>query len=173
MRSNRPLLLSIVALALSGCLSDAVAPRNDAFVPMPPVLPALTTLRGIVTVEGIDADARIVSIRPIEGGAAVILIGGPVNKLAQLEGAEVSVWGTNDAIDALVAEGFELIAMNGMPARDGVLIEVQGGYALRRWNGTLQMVVDPPSLLLATLGLHVWLAGPDSQAPVEYGVFLD
>ena len=90
--------------------------------------------------------------------------------LVSLLGAIVEVTGTVDLTNVFVVDAFAVRVVGGQPAVDGILVAVNGGYALRLVDGTLRALVDPPAGLIGYLGCRVWVAGPSDRAPVAFGV---
>ena len=160
---KRSMLLPALVLLVAAC-----SPSDSVSAPGLPVQGitqggAVQDLTGTIEI----ADGR--TWLRIETGV-IRLAGGPVTSLANLAGAEVEVKGTYDAADAFLVSEFAVKMVDGQPAADGILEEVGVGYGLRLADGTLRLLVDPPDELTLHVGERVWVAGPEDQTPVAYGV---
>jgi hypothetical protein len=94
---------------------------------------AMDTLRGTIAVVGSEP-ATLVALRPVSGGAEVIMQGDPVRDLRRLSGVEVQVEGRDGppggrtsappgpGARSFIVERFEVRAVDGVPAVDGILV---------------------------------------------------
>lgn len=142
---------------------------------------ALDTARGVVRRFGADPLSRLALV-PLEGGGAELLAlsGGPMPELAAAEGLEVMVAGTRTSERAMdVAPGgarvfdvrrFAVRASDGVAARDGVLVEVDGQPFLETAPGVREPITGLPSALRTQMGARVFLVGPAGRAPQAFGV---
>lgn len=92
----------------------------------------------------------------LETGALQSLTGSLTSELTQLEGSNVSVWGT-DAGLALTVHGYELVSTLSAPRATGVLLERDGAFWLLGRDAHL--LNGPPSALQALVGDYVWVGG--------------
>jgi hypothetical protein len=156
---------------------------------------AADTLRGTIAVVGSEPATWVV-LRPITGGAEIMLRGDPVRDLRRLSGVEVRVEGraaeqgagaggedrsgaapggrTGMAPGAgarsFTVERFEVRAVDGVPAVDGVLAVEDDVVYLRLSDGELRRVANPPAALRDRIGAWVWLAGPLDGRIEAFGV---
>jgi len=92
-------------------------------------------------------------------------------RLSRLVGAEVTVRGPLDGLDGIEVEGFVVLKVHGREAADGVLVEMEDGYALRLVvDGSFRYLIDPPAELLGHVGERVWVTDPTDESPSDYGV---
>jgi hypothetical protein len=166
-----PIFLSAVGLiAVGACTDSPSAPYIPTFTSP---APSLTTLRGIVHVTG-----RSVPVLTTDDNEWA-LAGPELSRLESVDGADVEVRGTWDAVGALLVSDFLVRAIDGVEAMDGVLMEIYAydfdeefiGYGLRLTRTALVVpLTDPPNGLLEHLGERVWVTGAVNGPPSAFGV---
>jgi hypothetical protein len=154
--------LVLVGMTWAGCRDGPVV-VTDPGPAWTPATPAILTLRGSIVMTG----GQI--ILHTDGGSARRLIGPEVRRLHGVVGADVLVRATDDAVGGLLVASFTLLAMDGLPAIDGVLEAVDGGYAVCPVDGSPRMLMDPPPELIDHLGARVWVTGDVSKEIVAFG----
>lgn len=139
---------------------------------------AKDTLRGTVAVVGSEPATRVV-LRPVAGGAEIMLMGDAVRDLRRLAGVEVQVEGraedppggrTGVGAGSFVVERFAVRAVDGIPAVDGILVAEDDVVLLRRPDGELRRISQPPAALRTRIGAWVWIAGPLDDGVAAFGV---
>lgn len=127
------------------------------------------TLRGTVAIVGSEP-GTMVSLRPAEGGAAVLLSGDALTELRRAAGADV--WVTGERIDerSLQVARFEVRGMHGIPAVDGVIAQDGQSYVLVTHDGTRIPMPRLPAELRGRVGARVWIAGQPDRDPELFGV---
>lgn len=168
--------LAIAALAWTalacGDRSGSLITDPTLTPPSQPIQPApsLATVAGRVVVTG-SADNRAVNVR-IQSGDLVRLVGSEAAAIFSVDGADISVRGTWDANPGLVVQDFQVLAMKGRPAMDGILELTASGCALRLADGTLRVVPGDAENgnIRDFVGLRLWVIGSDTERPVEFGV---
>ena len=160
---KRSMLLPALVLLVAACsASDSVSAPGI-------VTPAITPDGAIKDLTGTIRNADGHTWLMIDA-AQIALTGGLVAPLATLNGAEVEVKGTYDAANAFIVNEFAVKMVDGQPAADGTLESSGAGFGLRLSDGTLRLLINPPTALTIHVGERVWVAGPADQAPVEFGV---
>lgn len=173
-------LLGFLALT-SGCGSNRSSPeqRPAASVPgdEPGTAPGGTssaapvdTLRGTVAIVGAEPLTQVV-LRPAAGGAEVVLLGNLIPELRRVAGAEVWIAGRGAEEEAgragtaapgaraFQVQRFEVRAVDGVPAVDGVLVVIGDVAYLRVPGGAELRIAHLPSALRGQSGARVWLSG--------------
>ena len=132
---------------------------------------SLTTIAGRVSVTGSGAD-QLVELR--DGFNNLYrLVGSEAGALANVDDADVVVRGTFDANPGFVVDEFQVLAMNGRPALDGVLEETDEGFALRLGDGSLRVVPGPSAECAEHVGARLWVTGwegEDDSEAIQFGV---
>jgi hypothetical protein len=140
------------------------------------------TLRGLVAVVGAEPGSWVV-LRPATGGPEITLQGDPVRELRRLSGVEVQVEGQAGAGGGAVAgppgasagrsftvQRFAVLAVDGIPAVDGVLeIEDDVAYLILTGGDRIR-IAHLPAALRDQSGARVWLAGPLEGEIQAFGV---
>lgn len=136
------------------------------------------TARGVVQRVGAEPLAAMVLVP--EDGSVLALHGAAPADLAAVSSVEVMVAGsmTTRRDPAAAPAGapvfevrwFEVRAVEGVPALDGVLEQDGPRWLLRTRDGVRHVVARLPSLLTGEPGARVYLAGPLDQPPVAYGI---
>ncbi len=134
----------------------------------PPSVTAAPTMRpGDSSAVGI---VRSVGAMPLEqlvlqsGGRSLAITGPLKDEVAQLEGAEVRVWGRPVANQpptpprALDVSGYEVVAVGGATPVVGILMSRDETMYLVTGADTLQLAVVP-GMLRTKEGAKVWLVG--------------
>ena len=89
--------------------------------------------------------------------------------LEDLVGAEVLIDGYIDTADgALVIREFVVLAVDGLPALDGTLVEQNPGFVIRTRQRDLWLATLPQGLL-SHVGKRIWLTTLQGTT-VRYGV---
>jgi hypothetical protein len=114
------------------------------------------------------------------GAELLALAGEQLSELAAAEGLEVMVSGkrtTERAFDvapngAVVfkVEWFVVRAADGVEARDGVLIIVNGQPFLETAPGVREPIAGFPAALASQVGARIFLVGPRGSTPHAFGV---
>jgi hypothetical protein len=165
---NRTTLILLASALVVGC-SDGKSPtapyrEQD---PWHPIAPSIVELTGTVVVEHMDG-RRSIQLQT-DDGSLYPLLGGEAALIASVAGGQVLVRGTLDASPGVVVERFQVLAMNGRDAIDGVLEETDTGLALRLAEGELRYVMDDQGSLAAHIGERLWVTGLE-EPPMEFGV---
>jgi hypothetical protein len=141
-----------------------------------PPPPSFVTLTGVVHIVG-RGDAGV--ILEMLDGKEVVLAGRETAQLERVDGAEVEVRGTWDAVDGFAVNDFLVRAVGGVAALDGVVTEMYSddleydfiGYGLRLTSGPLIVpLIDPPDDLIEHRGDRVWVTAAPSGKPMAYGL---
>jgi hypothetical protein len=156
-----------LAVAAVGCSEHSWPNTTGPDDVMPPGVPALAQVSGVVIVNGTGA-ARSVQLRKSDG-ALILIIGTEAARLASVAGGEVTARGTWDAPPSFVLDEFQVLSMNGRAAYDGTLTTSGNGFALRLASGTLRAIGNAPAELANHLGERLWIAGLEDP-PVAFGV---
>lgn len=128
------------------------------------------TLRGTVAVVGSEP-ATMVALRPVGGGAEVLLDGEPVRELRTLSGVEVQLTGrAGPGERRFTVRSFAVRGVDGVPAVDGVLVAEGDALYLRLSGGELRRIAHPPAALRALVGRRVWVAGALEREVAAFGV---
>jgi hypothetical protein len=179
---------TVIAAFLGGVL--ACAPNHAASDTGRPggmstpaeVAAAPDTLRGLVAVVGAEPASWVV-LRPATGGPEVTLQGDPVRELRRLSGIEIQVEGRagpgggaaagppgSSAGRSFIVQRFAVLAVDGIPAVDGIL-EVEDDVAyLILAGGDRIRIAQLPAALRDQSGARVWLAGPLEGEIQAFGV---
>lgn len=156
-----------IALLLAGMTSagcrDSTVIDPVASAPAAPADPTTFTMRGSITVEGGQIKLRAY-------GSTVRLLGSEARRLRDADGADVLVQAIDGSVGGLFVRSFTVLAMNGLPAIDGVLEAAGGGYALRPANGSPRQLTDPPSALIQHVGARMWVTGDVSKEIIAFGL---
>ena len=158
----RHTIVAVIALTLAAC-DESISPSSFGDRGTTGVT-TTQTLFGTVVVN----DAEIY----LRESAQMTRLTGPGSRLlAGLASGQAEVRGSYDSMnDELEVLSFQLYAMGGLPAADGILVSIADGYGLRLATGDVRRIVDPPAELLAHMGERVWVSGPADGAPVDFGV---
>jgi hypothetical protein len=151
--------------------------RHHAPEPSVPGVP--DTTRGIVRVVGSEPLSHVILARAVQPTLAIAE--GPQRELLRgLAGVEVMLSGTlTDEKDMTARPGgapvfrvdsFEVRAVEGLAAHDGVLETSDGVMNLRLASGERLAVRYLPSSLRGLHGARVYLVGPLDRAPAAYGI---
>jgi hypothetical protein len=124
------------------------------------------TARGVVAVVGSDP-GTFVALRPAAGGS-LTLTGPHRSVLERLAGIEIWVRGARED-DRFRVAAFQVRAVDGVPATDGVLTMASDALYLVSSDGDRQRVTYPPVRLREMVGDRVWIAGPLDEEPVAFG----
>lgn len=129
------------------------------------------TVRGVVALIG-DATAPQLVLHQREGDIDIALSGMATTGMSRLVGTEIMVRGFKVAPRDVVVSDYVVRAVNGVPAFDGILDQVDGAWGLTLTDGTgrKRLPVVPP-MLRSLPGLRVWVslrAGTDT--PDGYGL---
>jgi hypothetical protein len=146
---------------------DSGRPPNSASAPQG----ERDTLRGIVAVVG-SAPMTEVVLRTATRGT-VRLVGAAGEALRRLAGVELMVRGRAAAGGPRAAfdvAGFAVRAVDGVPARDGTLVEERDGWFLVAADGARHRLADPPAALREHAGARVWVAGVGEGSVASFGV---
>jgi len=137
--------------------------------PQYPILPqpSIATIAGRITVSGAGSDWRI-ELQDADG-RAYRLLGSQAAALVSVDGGDVVARGTFDANPGFVVQEFQVTAMYGRSALDGVLEATDDGYALRLSDGSLRVV---PGLANCEqhVGARLWVIGWDGDDRIEFGL---
>jgi len=133
------------------------------------------TVTGVVRAMG--AEPLVQHVVQPAGGEGTALAGALLSELQQLVGLEVRVTGVPagpapPAVRALDVRSYEVLALNGTPARTGVLERAGDGLQLVAAHGRWTLL-NPPDELRRAVGATVWVAGDssDGRLPVSaYGI---
>jgi hypothetical protein len=166
---------AVCVLGTMACADSATAPpRTPPGTQVP--LPSLVTLNGVVHVASRGENGVVLQTTDGE----IRLAGSETVQLERVEGAEVEVRGTWDAVDAFAVRDFLVRAVAGLAALDGVVTEMYAddlendfiGYGLRLTgaNPLIVPLIDPPGDLSEHLGDRVWVTSAPGGKPMSYGV---
>ena len=122
----------------------------------------MITIAGRISVTGISADGLV----ELQDGFGNVyrLVGSEASALASVDGGDVVVRGTFDANPGFVVDEFEVTAMYGRPALDGVLETTDEGFALRLTDGSLRVVPGLADECAEHIGARVWVTGWEGDA---------
>lgn len=171
----RPALVAapVAALALAALLgacapnahSDAPAPAGETETAM-----AIDTLRGTLAVVGAEPLTQVV-IRPAHAAGDVFLRGPALDQLRRVSGLEVRVHGRAESDGrAFDVNRFEVVALEGTPAVDGILAGEGDSIVLVRHDGRRLPLTAVPSTLRRHIGSRVWIAGRPEGRVEAFGV---
>jgi hypothetical protein len=142
---------------------------------------ATDTARGIVRRVGAEPLSRLTLASPDDSNVGLIaLSGAQMSELAAAEGLEVMVRGerTNERAFDVAPGGavvfrvqqFVVRAVDGVEARDGVLVEMNGHPFLETAPGVREPIVGLPTALKSQIGARIFLVGPRGSTPQAFGV---
>jgi hypothetical protein len=128
------------------------------------------TLRGIVAVVGSVPMTEVVLRTATRG--TVRLVGAAAGALRRLSGVELMVRGraADGPRAAFEVAGFAVRAVDGVPARDGTLVEERGSWFLVTADGGRHRLAAPPDALREQVGARVWVAGAAEGSVASFGV---
>lgn len=127
---------------------------------------AADSLQGIVAIAGVDALPQTM-LTFEDGKPAVSLVG--ASALRSIAGLRVAVIGRRSGTQFTVRQ-FMVVAANGVPAIDGMLVADGDALTLVTADGKRLRLVSPSPALRGAVGHRVWVSGPLNRAPVAYGV---
>lgn len=146
------------------------APAPDTATKRPPSAVARPdTLRGVVLVVGAEPQTMVA----LRTATRTITVGGAAESdLRRVVGAEVYAEGRRggDPLRAWLVDRFIVRAMDGVPARDGILETSGDAIVLRLADGSRSPIVSPPAALRTHVGQRVWLTGSARAAPEAWGL---
>jgi hypothetical protein len=135
-------------------------------------------IRGTVEISSVG-----VSLRLLESGELIDLVGSEAPRIAALPGAELELSGTwagpiyaplesdVDPVKPAFAVGeFLVLAVGGRPAMDGILEQDEGRYYLRLTTGDVYWFEEGPSDFDAYIGERLWVTGSVDDPPLTFGV---
>ncbi|MBI3792338.1 MAG: hypothetical protein HY275_15865 [Gemmatimonadetes bacterium] len=139
---------------------------------------ARDSLRGVVRVTG---SAPLTALLVVPAGADPVVPRGPDStRLRNLTGLEVVLKGAYSedcAADAgprgarfFDVTRFIVRGLDGRPAVDGILAQVDGRWQVTDTEGTVHALAVLPPLLESMAGARVYLVGPLTNLPIAYGV---
>lgn len=163
------LALALAAAALvPGChrASRGVAHGSQPATAQPGTPVRLDSLEGTIRVVGVDALPMVTLA--FDDGRPALTLDGPAS-LRRATGLRVAVLGERSG-SRLAVRRFLVIAANGIPATDGMLVADRDALVLVTADGARHRLVDPPPFLRANAGHRVWLSGPLDHPPVAFGI---
>ena len=129
--------------------------------------PARTdSLQGIVRVVGVDALPQVVLV--LDDASPAVTLDGPAS-LRRVAGLRIAVLGDRAGARFAVRR-FVVLSANGVAATDGLLAADGETLVLVTPDGTRHRLVNPPSLLLTSVGHRAWVSGPLDREPVAFGI---
>lgn len=131
-------------------------------------------MEGRVLVSGVDPSSM--TVLQSDGEPAVALVGAMEPELRRLQGATLRVGGTPERGSvapggALDVSSYEVLEIDGMAPRVGILVREGARYRLQ--GGDTTMLVGVPDALARSEGAKVWIigrAGEDGLTVQSYGV---
>ena len=131
---------------------------------------ALDTLRGTLAVVGAEPLTQVV-IRPAGATGDVFLSGPALDQLRRVSGLEVRVHGHAESDGRTFdVNRFEVVALEGTPAVDGILAQDDDTLVLvRPDNHRIPLTAAPPSLH-RHIGSRVWIAGKPEGRVEAFGI---
>ena len=170
------LAAAVCVLGTMACADSTTAPARippATYIPPPA---SFVTLTGVVHVLGRTESGVVLETAD---GDEIRLAGGETTLLERVDGAEIEVRGTWDAVDAFAVKDFLVRAVGGIAALDGVVTEMYSddledefiGYGLRLTGGPLTVpLIDPPDDLIEHRGDRVWVTAAPGGKPMAYGL---
>jgi hypothetical protein len=141
--------------------------ESRATVPGSARAPAPTdSLEGIVRVVGVEAFPQIVLA--LDSASPAVSLDGPAS-LRRVAGLRVAVVGERSGA-RLAVRRFIVLAANGVPATDGMLVADGDALLLVTSDGTRHRLVNPPPLLRSSIGHRAWVSGALDRELVAYGI---
>jgi hypothetical protein len=129
--------------------------------------PARTdSLQGIVRVVGVDALPQVVLV--LDDASPAVTLDGPAS-LRRVAGLRIAVLGDRAGARFAVRR-FVVLSANGVAATDGLLAADGETLVLVTPDGARHRLVNPPSLLRASVGHRAWVSGPLDREPVAFGI---
>jgi hypothetical protein len=125
-------------------------------------------LAGRISVSGLGDDP-VVDLSD-EHGDVYRLLGNETIALASVDGGDVIAYGTWDASPGFVVQEFQVVAMYGRPALDGVLEVSEEGFALRLTDGSIRLVPGLTGDAADYVGARLWVIGWDENSDVVFGL---
>jgi hypothetical protein len=163
----------VVGAALLAALASCAPSRTASEAGGAPGVASVAaedTLRGTIAVVGSEP-ATMVALRPVGGGAEVLLEGEPVRELRTLSGVEVRLSGhAGPGERRFTVRSFSVRAVDGVPAVDGILVADGDALYLRLMGGELRRIAKAPAALRAQVGKRVWVAGALEGEVAAFGV---
>jgi hypothetical protein len=167
---TRSHLFTVAAvLSLVACTDNPSAILAGPVNPSPiPALPATAMIAGRISVSGLGDDP-VVELSD-EHGDVYRLLGNETIALASVDGGDVIAYGTWDASPGFVVQEFQVVAMYGRPALDGVLEVSEEGFALRLTDGSIRLVPGLTGDGADYVGARLWVIGWDENSDVVFGL---
>ena len=171
------ILAILMTFALVACSETPSAPVSvipGGILPPGPPPNQSAQLTGKVVTNAPPLDNAV--YLELDDQSRVILVGSQVSGLSSVNGAVVFVegnWSDGYAygdIGVIEVQRFEVLAVGGRPAIDGILEETPEGYALRLQNGDFYTLVEPSAEMLEHMGQRLWITTSDTGAADAFGV---
>jgi hypothetical protein len=162
-------MLALVALA-AACTAprhsgDALPPGDSAGSSGAALLIS-DTIRGLVLIVGAEPAALPV----IQVGTRAVNLAGSTAALRSLDGLEVTAQGRAMQDGSFHVASFQVRALTGIPAVDGILVQENTRFLLHTAAGERLPIAYLPPMLREHLGARVWLAGPLDRSPEAWGI---
>lgn len=127
------------------------------------------TLRGLIVKLGVPPFDRLVLKSP--AGEAFTLTGRQLGMLEHLVGVEVCIRGRLEvSLNQFEVIAFAVRSVDGVPAKNGLLIADGSVLALQGPEGQVDSVLRPTQRLRELVGSQVWIAGDLKGEPNSIGV---
>lgn len=162
-----PLMLVLLATMLIACARSTPTPEQTPA--QPHQLSLADTLRGTIAVVGTDPTA-VVSLRTTISDPLLFLAGDEIPALRRLHGIDTWIAGRRTGENTFHVLAFEVRAVDGLPAVDGILTAEPAGLSLLTADGQKLLVQQPPPALRELAGARIWVAGPLHLPPAAWGL---
>lgn len=131
------------------------------------------TVRGTIAIVGAEPLTQVV-IRPTNAPGEITLHSETTEILRRLAGLEIQIEGHNNTEDkSFKVQDFQVRALDGTPAIDGIIANHDGKTILIRNDGQQITLSSVPKKLQERIGAHVWIAGTPEGRIEAYGIIED
>jgi hypothetical protein len=156
-------LFTLMSLVIAvGCEQSATAPRSTGG-------PAVTTPAPTVPQQWRGRIEEGPTLR-LDDGSQYRLGGDQCLLLSSLQGADVSIQGSNDLDQGIIVSSFLVLAVGGTAVNDGVLERSDSGYSLRlSADGSMLPLASVPDELVQYVGERLWVHTNDDGTTI-FGV---
>jgi hypothetical protein len=173
------LLTAAAMLIACGCSESSLGPTNPDGSTLP------QSSEPVAITGTVEVSPSAIRLR-VETGTFVELVGSEARRLGPLDGAQVQLLGTwgypvtsvssalgtdiPPYVQTFEVETFQVLAVGGRPAMDGVLEEESGRYYLKIGTGDIAWIEQGPPNFVDYVGKRIWVTGSLNNPPLRFGV---
>jgi hypothetical protein len=165
----RRLSLLAALVTIVACRDSGPTVIRPTLQPAPEQPGVAIETAGIIEINGTDLEPAFL----ISGSHRYTLEGPETGQLWRVAGAEVRVRGVQSGGLGIWVESYRVLRINGRDVIDGVVIAMDGGFALRSDDGSMFPLTDEAMDLSQHLGRRVWFAVRTEEAPAAFGVIAE